>query len=36
LVGSSPSIFADVSGFVARLLTLPKDATEQQIEALLS
>jgi hypothetical protein len=34
LVGSSSSIFADVSGFVARLLTLPKDASEQQVEAL--
>jgi hypothetical protein len=34
LVGSSPSVFADVSGFVARLLTLPKDASERQVEAL--
>ena len=33
LVGSSFSIFADVSGFVARLLTLPKGASEQQVEA---
>jgi ethanolamine utilization microcompartment shell protein EutS len=35
LVGSSSSVFADVSGFVARLLTLPKDASDQQVEALL-
>jgi hypothetical protein len=34
LVGSSPSVFADMSGFVARLLTLPKGASDQQIEAL--
>jgi hypothetical protein len=34
LVGSSPSVFADVSGFVARLLILPKDASERQVDAL--
>jgi hypothetical protein len=34
LVGSSSSVFEEASGLVARLLTLPKGASEKQVEAI--
>jgi hypothetical protein len=35
VVGSSPSTFEKVSGLVVQLLTLPKDASDEQVRALL-